>query len=52
MGPSEPHAERWRGLGKYHLGQLYWNTFGPGGETWFGDHLPIRRFVFRLRWRP
>jgi hypothetical protein len=39
-------------LGKYHLGQLYWNTLGPGGETWFGDHLPVRRFLFRLHWRP
>lgn len=39
-------------LGKFHLGQLYWNTFGPGGETWFGDHVPIRRFLFRLHWRP
>jgi hypothetical protein len=39
-------------LGDYHLGQLYWNTLGPGGETWFGDHLPIRRFLFRLHWRP
>jgi hypothetical protein len=39
-------------LGKHHLGQLYWNTFGPGGETWFGDHLPVRRFLFRLHWRP
>jgi hypothetical protein len=39
-------------LGKYHLGALYWNTFGPGGETWFGDHLPVRRLLLRLHWRP
>lgn len=39
-------------MGKYHLGNLYWNTFGPGGETWFGDHLPVRRILFRLHWRP
>lgn len=44
--------DRMRRLGRYHLGQLYWNTFGPGGGTWFGDHVPVRRFLFRLRWRP
>jgi hypothetical protein len=43
---------RYERLGDYYLGQLYWNTFGPGGETWFGDHLPVRRFLFRLHWRP
>ena len=42
-----------RQLTKHHLiHQLWWNTLGPGGETWFGDHLPIRRFLFRLHWRP
>jgi hypothetical protein len=40
-------------LGKYHLlHRLWFNTFGPGGETWFADHLPVRRFLFRLHWRP
>jgi hypothetical protein len=36
----------------HRLQRVWWNTFGPGGETWFGDHLPIRRFMFRLHWRP
>ena len=43
---------RYDRLGDYYLGQLYWNTLGPGGETWFGDHVPVRRFLFRLHWRP
>lgn len=42
-----------RRLRNHHLiDQLWFNTFGPGGETWFADHLPIRRFRFRLHWRP
>ncbi len=35
------------------LFQLYWNTVGPGGRTWFGNrYVTIRRYTFRLRWRP
>lgn len=35
------------------LFQLYWNTVGPGGRTWFGNrYATIRRYTFRLRWRP
>jgi Clp amino terminal domain, pathogenicity island component len=33
--------------------QLYWNTVGPGGRTWFGNrYATIRRYTFRIRWRP
>jgi hypothetical protein len=33
--------------------QLWWNTLGPGAKTWIGNRLaPIRRFMFRLHWRP
>jgi hypothetical protein len=33
--------------------QLWWNTLGPGAKTWFGNRLAlIRRFLFRLHWRP
>lgn len=35
------------------LFQLYWNTVGPGGRTWLGNrYATIRRYTFRLRWRP
>ncbi len=34
-----------RRMAKFHLDRLWWNTLGPGGQTWFGDHLPIRRLV-------
>lgn len=35
------------------LFQLYWNTVGPGGRTWFGNrYVTIRRYTFRIRWRP
>jgi hypothetical protein len=48
---SSFQAPRW--IERHHrLQRVWWNTFGPGGETWFGDHLPIRRFMFRLHWRP
>ncbi len=42
-----------RRVGSHHLiYQAWFNTFGPGGETWFAGHLPVRRFLFRLHWRP
>ncbi len=35
------------------LFQLWFNTFGPGARTWFGNrYVPIRHYTFRLRWRP
>lgn len=35
------------------LYQLWSNTVGPGARTWFGNrYVPIRRYTFRLRWRP
>ncbi len=35
------------------LFQLYWNTVGPGGRTWLGNrYATIRRYTFRIRWRP
>ncbi|MGP0032618.1 MAG: hypothetical protein ACLPVF_19205 [Acidimicrobiales bacterium] len=35
------------------LGQLWWNTVGPGGRCWFGNrYVTIRRYTFRLHWRP
>jgi len=33
--------------------QLRFNTFGPGGWTWMGNrYYSIRRYTFRLHWRP
>ncbi len=33
--------------------QLYWNTVGPGGRTWFGNrYSTVRRYTFRSHWRP
>ncbi len=35
------------------LFQLWFNTVGPGARTWFGNrYVGIRRYTFRLRWRP
>ena len=35
------------------LFQLRLNTVGPGAWCWFGNrHTTIRRYMFRLRWRP
>jgi hypothetical protein len=35
------------------LAQLWFNTLGPGARTWFGNrYVAIRRYTFRLRWRP
>lgn len=41
-----------------HLGhgvafQVWMNTVGPGARTWFQNrYLGIRRYTFRVRWRP
>lgn len=56
---------RSRQLGKRHrtrmtrritsraLSQIWFNTLGPGGRTWFGNrHMTIRHYTFRFRWRP
>ena len=44
---------RYRAFRSNALSQLYWNTVGPGGRTWFGNrYATIRRYTFRLRWRP
>ena len=33
--------------------QLWFNSIGPGGMTWFGNrYVTIRHYTFRLRWRP
>lgn len=35
------------------LFQLWFNTLGPGGRTWFQNrYTPIRRYSFRIHWRP
>ena len=35
------------------LFQLWFNSIGPGGRTWFGNrYVTIRHYTFRLRWRP
>ena len=35
------------------LSQVWFNTLGPGGRTWFGNrYTTIRHYTFRLRWRP
>jgi hypothetical protein len=42
-----------RRLGHGFLFQLWFNTFGPGARTWFGNrYVGIRRHTFRIRWRP
>ncbi len=42
-----------RHLGSGALFQLWFNTFGPGAKTWFGNrYVHIRHYTFRLRWRP
>jgi hypothetical protein len=41
-----------------HLGhgvafQIWMNTIGPGGRTWFANRYSrIRHYTFRLHWRP
>jgi hypothetical protein len=40
-------------LGHGFLFQLWFNTFGPGARTWFGNrYVGIRRHTFRIWWRP
>ena len=40
-------------LGTGFLFQLWFNTVGPGGRTWFGNrYVGLRHYTFRLRWRP
>jgi hypothetical protein len=35
------------------VSQLYWNSVGPGGRTWFGNrYATVRRYTFRIHWRP
>jgi len=35
------------------LSQVWFNTLGPGGRTWFGNrYTTIRHYTFRFRWRP
>jgi len=42
-----------RRVGTGFLFQLWFNTIGPGARTWFGNrYAGIRRYTFRLRWRP
>jgi hypothetical protein len=42
-----------RRLGTGFLFQVWMNTVGPGGKTWFGNrYVGIRHYTFRLRWRP
>ena len=42
-----------RRLGSGFLFQLWNNTLGPGGRTWFGNrYSTIRPYTFRIRWRP
>jgi hypothetical protein len=35
------------------LFQLWLNTFGPGGRTWFSNRfVSVRHYTIRVRWRP
>jgi hypothetical protein len=57
---ARPH--RMRSLSRQRLGrrikpkvvfQAWFNTFGPGGRTWFGNrYADLRHYTFRLAWRP
>ncbi len=43
---------RWRRRSKV-LFQMWFNTLGPGGRTWFGNrYMAIRHYTFRIHWRP
>jgi hypothetical protein len=45
---SGPLVRRLRGP----LFQLWFNTFGPGARTWFGNRFAgVRALTYRLRWR-
>jgi hypothetical protein len=51
--PAMRHSRLARRLGHGFLFQLWFNTFGPGARTWFGNrYVGIRRHTFRIRWRP
>ncbi len=42
-----------RRLPPLFVAQLWFNTLGPAGRTWFGNrYAGIRHHTFRLRWRP
>jgi hypothetical protein len=42
-----------RHFGSGILFQIWFNTLGPGGRTWFGNrYTTIRHYTFRLHWRP
>ncbi len=35
------------------LFQVWFNSLGPGGRTWFGNrYTTIRHYTFRIHWRP
>jgi hypothetical protein len=47
------HSRVARRLGHGFLLHLWFNTFGPGARTWFGNrYVGIRHHTFRIRWRP
>lgn len=47
------HSRVARRPGREFLFQLWFNTFGPGARTWFGNrYVGVRRHTFRIRWRP
>jgi hypothetical protein len=42
-----------RRIGSGVLFQIWFNTVGSGGRTWFGNrYTTIRHYTFRFRWRP
>ena len=46
-------ARRPRRLRSGLMGQVWLNTLGPGGRAWFANrYTTVRRYTFRLRWRP
>jgi hypothetical protein len=47
------HRSRPRRLRSEVLAQVWFNTLGPGARTWFGNrYTTVRRYTFRIRWRP
>lgn len=50
---SVGHSPMGRHLRRNFLFQLWCNTIGPGGRTWFGNrYAAIRHYTLRLHWRP
>lgn len=50
---SPAHSSRLSRFALTVLHQARFNTVGPGGRTWFGNrYVSIRRYTFRLHWRP